>query len=70
MKTITTLTAAMVLAMGLAAAPAFAGDHEKNPCAMKHNPCSMKGEKKDHNPCEMKEEKKEHNPCEKKEHKD
>jgi len=69
MKQITTLAAAILLAMGLAAAPAFAGgDHHMNPCnpcsmkgEMKHNPCSMKGEMK-HNPCSMKGDMK-HNPC-------
>ncbi len=63
MKQITTLAAAILLAMGLAATPAFAGDHHKmnpcNPCAMKgdmkHNPCSMKGHKMNPcNPCSMK----------------
>jgi len=75
MKQITTLAAAILLAMGLAAAPAFAGgDHHKNPCSMKGdmkhnpcNPCSMKGMKdmKDHNPCSMKgmKDMKDHNPC-------
>ena len=71
MKQITTLAAAILLAMGLAAAPAFAGgDHHMNPCNpcsmkgdMKHNPCSMKEHKNGHNPCSMKESMKEHNPC-------
>jgi len=67
MKQISTLAAAFLLAMGLAAAPAFAGHHEINPCnpcAMKHNPCnpcSMKKDMKDHNPCSMKGHKM--NPC-------
>jgi len=58
MKQMTTLAIATLLALGLSAAPAFAGSHEANPCnpcAMKHNPCSMKK----HNPCD----KSEHNPC-------
>jgi len=73
MKNMMKLAAAMVLALGLSAAPAFAGHHENpcNPCAMKKmehmnpcNPCAMK--KMEHmnpcNPCAMK--KMEHmNPC-------
>jgi len=58
MKQITTLAIATLLALGLSAAPAFAGGHNNpcnpcaaNPCAMKHNPCDMKK-----NPCAM-------NPC-------
>jgi len=66
MKQMTTLAIATLLAIGLSAAPAFAGNHNMcnpcaanpcaaNPCAMKHNPCEMKS----HNPC---------NPCDMKGH--
>jgi len=75
MKQITTLAAAILLVMGLATTPAFAGDHAKNPC----NPCAMKKDMKDHNPCSMEghkmnpcsmKDKMEHkmNPCSMKEH--
>jgi len=57
MKQITMLATAVLLAMGLSAAPAFAGGgmNPCNPCAMKKqvnpcNPCSMK---KSINPCSM-----------------
>ncbi|GAV20317.1 hypothetical protein MMIC_P1282 [Mariprofundus micogutta] len=59
MKQINSLAIAILLAMGLSAAPAFAGSHGANPCnpcAMKHNPCAK------HNPCDMKN----HNPCDSK----
>ena len=64
MKQMTTLAIAMLLAIGLSAAPAFAGQHKNpcNPCAMKHNPCTIKKNPCDmskKNPCEMKK----HNPC-------
>ncbi len=62
MKQINTLVIAMLLAIGMAAAPAFAGSHGANPCnpcAMKHNPCDAKSK----NPCAMK-----HNPCDMKDH--
>ncbi len=61
MKQITTLAAAILLAMSLAAAPAFAGDHQMNPC----NPCTMNGDMAHNpcNPCAMKKHMKDHNPC-------
>ncbi|MDQ6970774.1 MAG: hypothetical protein Q9M16_09715, partial [Mariprofundus sp.] len=64
MKQMTSLLFAMFIAMGISAAPAFAGHHDMNPCnpcAMKHdkmNPCSMKHKM---NPCSMKHDKM--NPC-------
>ncbi len=64
MKQITTLAAAILLVMGLATTPAFAGDHAKNPC----NPCAMNGDM-EHNPCAMKKDMKDHNPCSMEEHK-
>jgi len=66
MKQITTLAAAILLAMGLSAAPAFAGNDMNpcNPCSMKKmnpcNPCSMKKNMNPCNPCSMK---KKMNPC-------
>jgi len=67
MKQITTLAIAIFLAFGLSAAPAYAGHHEANPCAMKDkmNPCNpwaMKDDKNpcNPNPCAMKHDK---NPC-------
>jgi len=69
MKQMTTLAAAILLALGLSAAPAFAGHHENpcNPCMKKHNPCSIKKhnpcEKSEHNPCEMKKSMNPCNPC-------
>ena len=74
MKQMTTLAVAMLLALGLSAAPAFAGSHENpcNPCAMKHNPCSMKKhnpcEMGGHNPCDMKQQANPCNPCAMKQH--
>ncbi len=56
MKSITGLAIALLLALGLSAAPAFAGHHDKNPC----NPCAMK---KHANPCDMQHKM---NPCSKK----
>jgi len=67
MKQITTLATAILLAMGLSASPAFAGNamNPCNPCAAKHkmnpcNPCSMKKTMNPCNPCSMK---KKMNPC-------
>jgi len=70
MKQITTLAAAILLAMGLSAAPAFAGNSMNpcNPCAAKHkmnpcNPCSMKKSMNPCNPCSMKKKMNPCNPC-------
>ena len=66
MKPLTTLAAALLLALGLLAAPAFADDMNPcNPCAMKEkanpcNPCAMKHKMNPCNPCAMKEKA---NPC-------
>jgi len=66
MKQMTTLAAAILLALGLSAAPAFAGNHENpcNPCMKKHNPC----EKNEANPCDMKKSMNPCNPCAMKDH--
>jgi len=70
MKHITTLAAAILLAMGLSAAPAFAGNSMNpcNPCSMKKsmnpcNPCSMKKSMNPCNPCSMKKSMNPCNPC-------
>jgi len=70
MKQITTLAAAILLAMGLSATPAFAGNDMNpcNPCAMKQkmnpcNPCSMKKSMNPCNPCSMKKSMNPCNPC-------
>lgn len=67
MKQTTMLAVAILLAMGLSSAPAFAGNSMNpcNPCAMKYkmnpcNPCSMK---KKMNPCNMKKIANPCNPC-------
>jgi len=70
MKQITTLAAAILLAMGLSAAPAFAGNSMNpcNPCAMKQkmnpcNPCAAKHKMNPCNPCSMKKSMNPCNPC-------
>jgi len=50
MKQITTLAITLLLALGLSAAPAFAGSHGMNPC----NPCALKKQMNPCNPCAMK----------------
>jgi len=78
MKQIKTLVVAMLLAIGLAATPAFAGDHKMNPCnpcAMKKkmnpcNPCAMKHKMNPCNPCAMKHKMNPCNPCAMKKHGD
>lgn len=67
MRQIITLAAAMLLAMGLSASPAMAGN-AMNPCAMKHkmnpcNPCAMKHKMNPCNPCAMKHKMIPCNPC-------
>lgn len=55
MKQITTFAVTMLLALGLSATSAYAGEQMNpcNPCAMKQNPCAV-------NPCSMKNQA---NPC-------
>ncbi|MDQ6997588.1 MAG: hypothetical protein Q9M17_02630 [Mariprofundus sp.] len=64
MKSMTTLAIALLLALGLSAAPAFAGHHEMNPC----NPCSMKKTMNPCNPCAMQHKMNPCNPCAMKKH--
>ena len=59
MKSMTSLAIALLLALGLSAAPAFAGHHNMNPC----NPCAMKHKMNPCNPCAMKHKMNPCNPC-------
>jgi len=70
MKQVTVLVTAILMVMGLSAAPAFAGNgmNPCNPCAMKKqmnpcNPCAMKKQMNPCNPCSMKKMANPCNPC-------